>query len=252
MSPFVHPLEPALASILLAWDDSRASEVADIIGRLYPVSTAISIDQLRTQLSSGTFDLLLVGPSFDSLDGLLLCRDVRAASAIPIIKLRAPGHVETTLDALDAGADHSILTEASATELLIHVGAVLRRSLLDQVRPGGRHLTFSGWRLDPLLRELHNPHGVLVSLSAAEFDLLLALCRRPGKVIARAELLAATHVGSAKPVERSVDVHVSRLRRKLTSSGDSRGLIKTVRLGGYVFTAKVENDGREHDISRRE
>jgi two-component system OmpR family response regulator len=99
-------------------------------------------------------------------------------------------------------------------------------------------MTFRGWRIDPLTRRLWNPAGVIVPLTGAEFDLLLAFCRNPGVVLTRRQLLASMHIGRASPVERSIDVHVSRLRRKIDRDSVNP-LISTVRLGGYILSATV-------------
>lgn len=107
---------------------------------------------------------------------------------------------------------------------------------MERLRP----LRFDGWRLDPLRRQLHDPRNTRISLTTAEFDLLLAFCRNPGRVLSREELLTLTHAGLAGPVERSVDVHVSRIREKIETDPHEPALLKTVRLGGYMFTARVE------------
>jgi two-component system OmpR family response regulator len=104
-----------------------------------------------------------------------------------------------------------------------------------------RPLQFCGWRIDPAGRQLQTPDGVVVALTSAEFDVLLAFCRNPGKVLSREQLLELTHGGLAGPVERSIDVHVSRIRQKIETDPGEPSLIKTVRLGGYIFTAVVES-----------
>jgi len=87
---------------------------------------------------------------------------------------------------------------------------------------------------------LHDPSNARVSVTTTEFDLLLAFCRNPGRAITREELLSLTHTGLAGPIERSVDVHISRLRQKIEADPKSPVLLQTVRLGGYMFTANVE------------
>jgi two-component system OmpR family response regulator len=103
-----------------------------------------------------------------------------------------------------------------------------------------RALRFAGWQIDPAARELRDPSGVQVMLTSAEFDLLLAFCSRPGRILSRDQLLELTHGGAAGPIERSIDVHVSRVRQKIEPDPREPTLIKTVRLGGYVFTPAVE------------
>ena len=101
-------------------------------------------------------------------------------------------------------------------------------------------MEFSGWLVDPIPRQLISPEGVHVSMTTAEFDVLLAFCRNPGRVLTREQLLGLTHAGLAGPVERSIDVHVSRVRQKIEPNVREPTFIKTVRLGGYLFTPKVE------------
>lgn len=101
-------------------------------------------------------------------------------------------------------------------------------------------LRFDGWRLDPLRRQVHNPSDARVAMTTHEFDLLLAFCRNPGRVLTREQLLGVTHAGLAGPIERSIDVHISRLRQKIEVDARDPVLVKTVRLGGYMFTAAVE------------
>ena len=101
-------------------------------------------------------------------------------------------------------------------------------------------LTFAGWRLDPARRELRDPDGVLVELTAGEFGLLAALVERPRRVLSRDRLLDLTRGRDAQPFDRSIDVQVSRLRRKIEADPKNPELIKTVRSGGYIFTLPVE------------
>ena len=100
-------------------------------------------------------------------------------------------------------------------------------------------MTFAGWCVDPVARELTDRDGVHVSLTTAEFDVLLVFCRNPRQIMSRQEILVRTHAGSAGPVERSIDVHVSRVRQKIEPNYKDPTFIKTVRLGGYIFTPEV-------------
>ena len=98
----------------------------------------------------------------------------------------------------------------------------------------------NGWRIDLIRRQLHDPSNARVATTTHEFDLLLAFCRNAGRVLSREQLLGVTHAGLAGPIERSIDVHVSRLRQKIETDARDPVLLKTVRLGGYLFTATVE------------
>ena len=105
---------------------------------------------------------------------------------------------------------------------------------------GASVLTFLGWRIDCRLRELRNPEGARVAMTSAEFDLLRTFCERPGRVLSRDSLLDLTQGRNAGSFERSIDVLVSRIRRKIEPDPLEATMIKTVRSGGYMFTPKVE------------
>ena len=125
-------------------------------------------------------------------------------------------------------------------ELLARIRAVLRRAEGSHPHPEGGTLVFAGWRLDPTRRELRDPDGVLVELTAGGFDLLAAFVERPRRVLSRDQLLDLTKGRDAQPFDRSIDVQVSRLRRKIEADPKKPEVIKTVRSGGYIFTLPVE------------
>lgn len=187
------------------------------------------------------FDLVLLDIMLPGEDGLSLCRRIRGDRTVPIILLTAIDEEVDRILGLEMGADDYITKPFSTREVIARIRSVLRRTLQN---PDGsdrkRVLRFNGWRIDPIRRQLHNPDAVRVGTTTTEFDLLLAFCRNPGRILSREELLTLTHAGLAGPIERSVDVHISRLRHKLEDNPKEPALIKTVRLGGYVFTAAVE------------
>ena len=142
---------------------------------------------------------------------------------------------------LEIGADDYVTKPFSLRELIARIRGLLRRAALPPLN-GSRQkqLRFDGWFVDPIRRQLYDPTNARVALTTHEFDILLAFCRNPGRVLAREELLGVTHAGLAGPIERSIDVHISRLRQKIERDVRDPVLIKTVRLGGYMFTADVE------------
>jgi two-component system OmpR family response regulator len=125
---------------------------------------------------------------------------------------------------------------------LARIKAVLRRGAagLEPIEgEPGRTLVFGGWRLDLAKRELHSADGVLLPLTAGEFDLLVAFAEHPQRVLSRDQLLDLTKGRAAAPFDRSIDVQLSRLRRKIEADPKEPEIVKTVRGGGYIFTYPV-------------
>jgi two-component system, OmpR family, response regulator len=160
--------------------------------------------------------------------------------------LTAVGREADRIVGLEMGADDYLPKPFSTLELLARVRAVLRRSAMPVPgSPAGarRVFEFAGWRLDVTRRQLYSPAKALVDLRAAEFDLLLALVERPNHVLARDQLLDLARGRGAAAFDRSIDVHISRLRHRIEVNPKEPDLIKTVRSGGYVFAAPVTLNG---------
>ena len=139
-------------------------------------------------------------------------------SQVPIIMLTARGEDVDRILGLEMGADDYLAKPFNPRELLARINAVLRRQAAAQTASavmGATALTFQGWRIDFRLRELRNPAGARVAMTSAEFDLLRAFCERPGRVLSRDSLLDLTQGRNAGSFERSIDVLVSRIRRKI-------------------------------------
>ncbi len=185
-------------------------------------------------------DLMLPGD-----DGLALCRDVRARSDVPIIMLTAMGEETDRIVGLEMGADDYVPKPFNPRELLARIRAVLRRLQYGPAPVEAQRravLRFAGWTLDLTQRRLENPEGLIVDLTSGEFELLSALATRWQRVLTREQLLDLTHGRGGGPFDRSIDIQVSRLRRKVEVDPKNPQLIKTVRGGGYVLAAKVERD----------
>ena len=157
--------------------------------------------------------------------------------------LTAKGDEVDRILGLEMGADDYLSKPFNPRELLARVRAVLRRSTITALNPAtssAHVLSFLGWQIHRVLRELRNPAGARVTLTDAEFGLLQVFCERPGRVLSRDQLLDLTQGRSAGVFERSIDILVSRLRRKIESDPHYPSIIKTVRSGGYLFTPAVE------------
>lgn len=224
---------------ILVVDDDR--EIRDLLARFlrrhgFRVTAAADGREMFEALATGRIQLIVLDLMLPGEDGLSLCRRVRGASDVPIVMLTALGEDTDRIVGLEMGADDYLAKPFNPRELLARVRAVLRRaqSRSEPVQTG-RQIAFSGWMLDAGTRGVTAPDGTPVALTAGEFDLLLALAERPGRVLSRDQLLDLTRGREAGPFDRSIDVQVSRLRRKLGEHHMEPELIKTVRGGGYML-----------------
>lgn len=209
----------------------------------YRTSGAANGREMRARLSAERCDLVVLDIMLPGEDGLALCRHLRETSRLPIIMLTAVAEETDRIIGLEMGADDYVTKPFSPRELLARIRAVLRRT--QDVLPvhetrSEETLAFAGWRMVPAKRELYSKDGALVSLTAGEYDLLLAFARNAQRVMNRDQLLDLTKGRSAAPFDRSIDVQLSRLRRKIEVDPKSPELIKTIRGGGYMFTPEVE------------
>lgn len=193
-------------------------------------------------IETGTVDLVILDVMLRNEDGFSLCRRLRAQSSLPVIMLTAMGEHTDRVVGLEIGADDYLVKPFDPRELLARIRAVLRRTAerapaqSTQNRPV---LIFAGWRLDVARRELRSVDNALMFLSGAEFDLLLAFVEHPQRVLTRDQLLDLARGVNHSAFDRSIDVQVSRLRRKLEQDSKSPSVIRTVRNSGYIFTPKV-------------
>jgi two-component system, OmpR family, response regulator len=207
----------------------------------FAVSSVRSAAEMNAALRRESADLLVLDVMLPGENGFNACRRLRAHSRIPILMLTALGEVVDRVVGLEIGADDYVTKPFNPRELVARIRALLRRT--DGAVPAASRLSplrFMGWSIDPGTRQVFEPGGLKVTMTSTEFDLLLAFCRNPGRVLSREELLDLTHGGLAGPVERSIDVHVSRIRQKIEPDPKDPAFIKTVRLGGYLFTPAVE------------
>lgn len=237
------PTQSSVPHILVVEDDAEISRLISELFMQHGLSTAVvsSGKAMDSYLIQNNVDLLVLDVMLPGEDGFSICRRVRATSELPIIMLTALGDEVDRVVGLEIGADDYLAKPFASRELVARVRALLRRSKpgLSRQSARPRFYRFQGWALEPTSRCLFNPDGVRVALTSTEFDLLLAFCQNPGKVLARDQLLEMTHSGLAGPIARTIDVHVSRIRQKLETDNNAN-MIQTVRLGGYIFTPNVE------------
>jgi len=186
-------------------------------------------------LDAGVFDAVLLDVMMPGIDGLEVCRRIRAKSAIPVIMLTAKGDEADRVVGLELGADDYVPKPFSPRELLARLRAVLRRTKPDTV---SERILVANVMIDTATREV-KVKDALVELTGIEFDILVALARRAGRVVPREALLTEAGRGDVAVGERTVDVHISHLRQKLGDDPRSPKLIKTVRGVGYVMAKDV-------------
>ncbi len=230
---------------ILIVDDDR--EIRSLVAQFlkkhgYRVTPAADGREMMHLMEKGRFDLIVLDLMLPGEDGLSLCRRVRAESSLPIIMLTAMGEEMDRIIGLEMGADDYLPKPFNPRELLARIKAVLRRAADRGATAASTDVAarvFDGWRLDTVKRELRAPDGALVPLTAGEFELLSAMVERAGQVLSRDQLLDLTRGRDAAPFDRSVDVLISRLRRKIESDPKEPSIIKTVRGGGYILSSGV-------------
>jgi two-component system, OmpR family, response regulator len=207
------------------------------------VSIAANGAEMFAALAAQSVDLVILDVMLQNEDGFTLCKQIRAASPVPIIMLTAMADPTDRVVGLELGADDYLTKPFDQRELLARVKAVLRRTVEKSVAPTRSEtrptLYFAGWRLDVARRELRSENDALVLLSGGEFDLLLAFAENPQQVLTRDQLIDLARGSAHLAFDRSIDVQVSRLRHKLEFDPKSPALIRTVRNEGYVFSPKV-------------
>ncbi len=207
-------------------------------------ATAVAEGRAMWQaLDAGRIDLIVLDLMLPGDDGLTLCRNLRAKSSdIPVIMLTARGEETDRIVGLEMGADDYLAKPFSARELLARIKVVLRRarSLPQNLRPDdARNIRFGDWLLDIAHRQLVSAAGVVTPLSGAEYRLLRIFLSHPNRVLNRDQLVDLTQGKEADPLDRSIDVQVSRLRHRLGDDSREPRLIKTVRGEGYVLAVTV-------------
>src|SRR3954469_9157042 len=231
---------------ILIVDDQQ--EICDVVqeyltGEGYRVSTAHDGAGMRRVFAQGHVDLVILDLMLPGEDGLTLARSLRSESGIGIIILTGRGETVDRIIGLEMGADDYLPKPFHLRELLARVKAVLRRAhdrTAETPQSGRSRVRFAGWNLDLSSRELLSPSGEEVRLTTGEFDLLSAFVNNANQVLSRARLLDLARNREAGPFDRTIDVQVGRLRRKLEDDPQNPNMIKTVRGSGYIFTPTVE------------
>lgn len=232
---------PRTNRILVVDDDAR---IRDLLRRYltqegFEVLLAEDSRALNKQLTRETVDLIVLDLMLPGEDGLTICRRLRAANdSTPIIMLTAKVEDVDRIVGLEVGADDYLAKPFNPRELLARIKAITRRAGHEKAQ-APRYYAFNGFTLDLLERRLIDPDGTASALSGMDYQLLKLLVEHPGEVLDRSRLAEVTRGRDLGPLDRSLDVQVSRLRQRLQDDGKQPALIKTVRGSGYVFSTTV-------------
>ncbi|HEY2658609.1 MAG TPA: response regulator [Caulobacteraceae bacterium] len=235
------PLNASAPNILLVDDDAGLREqiCAYLTQHGFVVHLAKDAAAIDPILRSEPIRLIILDVMMPGEDGLAACRRLSEAGGPPIIIMSAMGDEVDRIVGLELGADDYLPKPCSPRELVARIRSVLRRRE-DRPERGQPDYAyeFAGYRLDVLRRQLLAPSGETILLTEGEFSLLTTFLERPGRILARDELIEQAKGADSDIFDRAIDVQVSRLRRKL-SAGDEADIIRTMRGSGYMFNAKV-------------
>jgi two-component system, OmpR family, response regulator len=236
-------------------DTAHILAVDDDPSVLKMISDYLSDNEMRvTALPSGRgiaelmaremIDLVVLDLRLPGEDGMQIARQLREQSGIPIIMLTGRKDEADRVMGLELGADDYLTKPFSPRELLARIRSLLRRSRSQETVADGlqklRAYRFAGWELNVRLRKLVSPSGDAVPLTNAEFNLLAAFLAAPQRVLSRDQLLGLSRLHNDEVYDRSIDVQIGRLRKKIQPDEAQPPLIRTERGAGYVFTAGVE------------
>jgi len=226
--------------VLLVEDDRQVREtVADYLATHgYEVAQASDGASMRKALAADLPDLVLLDVRLPGEDGLTLARWLRERHDVAIIMLTAAGEVIDRVVGLEVGADDYIGKPFDLRELLARMKSVLRRAEKSRAAPAAttsRRVVFGQCQLDLDRHQLIGANGEDIALTAMEFDLLRAFAEHPNRVLSRDQLLTLTRNREWEPFDRSIDIRIARLRRKIEDDPDNPKTIKTIRGSGYIF-----------------
>ena len=237
---------PALVHVLAVDDDPSVRQmIADYLTDNDIEVTAVgSGKEIAEVMARHTIDLLILDLKLPGEDGMQIARNLRTESDVPIIILTGRKDEADRVMGLELGADDYLTKPFSPRELLARIRALLRRTRAHETIANGlsriRGYRFAGWELNVRLRRLKSPQGQTIPTTNSEFNLLVAFLAAPQRVLSREQLLELSRLHDDEVYDRSVDVQVGRLRKKIEAKGARTQLIRTERGAGYVFTAIVE------------
>ncbi|MDM0014811.1 response regulator [Variovorax sp. J22P168] len=241
-------MNTASPHILVVDDDPALRDLMSVYlsENEFQVTAVASGAEMSAILQDNVIDLVVLDLRLGGEDGMQLARGLRDSSELPVIIVTGKQDEADRVMGLEIAADDYVTKPFSNREMLARIRAVLRRyQVRSDVGSQGRSTKrrayrFAGWELNLLARRLTSPGGQRVELSNGEFNLLLALCEQPQRVLSRDQLLEASRLHGAEVYDRSIDVQILRLRRKIEVDASAPKMIRTERGAGYVFEPQVQ------------
>jgi two-component system OmpR family response regulator len=244
------PAPPHVPTTHLAIVDDEA-DITTLLGNYlaghgFRVSQLHSGHALMALMAADPPDLVLLDLGLPGEDGLVIARHLREHWRCGLVIVTGRTDAVDKVVGLEIGADDYVTKPFDLRELVARIKAVLRRiepapAAASNGTPALASLCFAGWRLDTSARRLESPQGVVVALTSGEFDLLKLMASHPGRVLSRDFLLEQTRGRGAGPFDRTIDVQIGRLRKKIEADPEDPQLIKSVRSAGYVFVPAVSS-----------
>ena len=233
--------------LLIIDDDEKLNLLlTDYLGKMgFEVLSAVLPEEGLQLLEKKNPDLVILDVMLPEMDGFEVCRKIRQSSIVPVIMLTARGEVMDRVVGLEIGADDYLPKPFEPRELLARTRSVLRRSeSLASVTSSdeGTSYEFDGWSLNINRREFINPAGDHIDLTSGEFDFLKVFVEHPNRVLSRDQILEIAYTNDSPAYDRSVDIRIARLRKKIEQDPKAPQWIKTVRNAGYIFTATVSSN----------
>jgi two-component system OmpR family response regulator len=208
----------------------------------YGATAAMNGEQLKQVIKTTHVDLVVLDLMLEGEDGLDLTRDLRRDCNVPLIMVSARGSLFDRILGLEMGADDYLPKPFDPRELVAKIKVVLRRTRSVPDRPpadAAAYVTFAGWRLDTGMKQMLSPEGVVITLGGSDYRTLRTLLDHPNRPLSREYLLDQVFGKERTPLDRSIDVCISRLRQHLKDTASRAALIRTVRNEGYMLTASV-------------
>jgi two-component system, OmpR family, response regulator len=235
-------MAPSDAQILIVEDDDEIARlVRDLLVREgFRVETAGDGEAMRAVLTRFAPDLVILDLMLPGEDGLSICRNLRARGDVPVLMLTAKSDDIDRVVGLEMGADDYLAKPFNPRELLARVRAILRRTRGEPQPQVNRRLGFEGFIIDLDARTLEGPNAEAIVLTSAEFDLLACFLEHPRRVLSRDQLLDWTRGRGAEPFDRTIDMAISRLRKKIEAVAPQAKFLTTIRNNGYLFVPAVK------------